>query len=194
MSASDSSADAPTAFPFKAWVRRTCRRALVWGLAVMGTLALVVWWMRGPQGWNWDRGFGALLGYSALFWISLAKIWWTAGRPAALVGSDALYYQPLHTFRPRRVPYEQVLACGPKAETQSLRVVVERRGSARELFLNLGVIEGRHRFIAELGRRLEAEGLEPLPPASAPAEAPWGSAGKAPRANSWARAEWEEPT
>lgn len=149
---------------------------MIWGIAVAALLGVVVWWMRGPQGWAWDRAFGSLFGYTLLFWLSLAKIWWTAGKPAVTVSAEAVSYQGLHAFRPKRVPLASVLACGPRAGTQSLRLLVERKGVARELFLNLGVIAKRHRFIAALGRRLEQEGLQPVAGAR----------------NTWARPGWEE--
>jgi hypothetical protein len=57
-----------------------------------------------------------------------------------------------------------------------LRFVIESRpGTARELFLNLGVIDGRHEFLDELGRRLVDDGLEPVEGEQ----------------NSWRRGGWE---
>jgi len=162
-------------FPFRPWVRDSCRKAMLWGMVVLVVLIAAVWWLRGPQGWAWDRAFGSLLAYALLFWLSLAKIWWTAGKSAVVVGEDAVYYQTLHTFRPRRVPYAGILACAPRAGTQSLGLVVERRGTARELFLNLGVVEGRHRLLALLGQRLVEAGLEPV----------------ADRRDTWARPHWQ---
>jgi hypothetical protein len=150
-------------------VRRGCRRALAWGLAVLAALALAVWWLRGPSGWAWDRAVGSLLGYSLLFWASLAKVWWTAGKPAVTVGEGALLYQPLWAFRPRRIPYGRVLAVAPRPGTAALRLLVERRGAPRELFLNLAVVEGGGDLLARLGERLEAAGLLP----AAGAKATW---------------------
>lgn len=125
----------------------------------------------------WARAFAVLLAYSLLFWTSLIKIWWTAGRPAVALDDEAVSYQPLHTFRPRRVPFARVLACNPRPGTEALRFVVERNGVARELFLNLAVVKGQHRFLELLGERLEAAGLERVPG----------------RENAWRRPEWEEP-
>jgi hypothetical protein len=151
---------------------------MVWGIGVVAALGLLVWWLRSPGGAPLGRAFGALFGYSFLFWITLAKIWWTAGRPAVVVAETALGYQPLHTFSLRWMPFDRVLACGRRAGTSSLRVV-HRVGNnrARELFVNLGVIEGRSRFFEALGERLTAGGLEPV------AGEPYA----------WRRAEWEEP-
>lgn len=174
----DPSAPGEAAFPFRPWVRSVCRRALAWGIGVVLALGLFAWWLHTPGGAPLGRAFGALLGYSLLFWVTLAKIWWTAGRPAVLVDETSLGYQPLHTFKPRRVEFERLLACGKRAGTSSLRVV-HRAGShrAKELFVNLGVIEGRSRFFEVLGKRLEVAGLEPVPGVP----------------HAWKRPEWEEP-
>ena len=148
------------AFPFRPWVRSTSRRAMIWGVGAVAVLGGVAWWLERGETQAWGRAFGVLLAYSLLFWASLLKIWWTAGRPAVAVDDEALYYQPLHTFRPTRVPFERVLACNPRPGTEALRVVVEKRGTARELFLNLAVVKGQHQFLDLLAERLEAAGLE----------------------------------
>lgn len=164
-------------FPFHPWVRRACRRALVLGLGVVALLALVSWLLRDPRGETWGRAFGVLLAYSLLFWASLAKVWWTAGRPAVSLEPDALAYRSLLALRPRRVPYALILAAGPKPGTHSYRLVVERRGVARELFLNLAVLLGRRPFLTHLGQALEAAGLAPVPP----------------HRDTWRRPDWQEP-
>lgn len=163
-------------FPFHPWVRRACRRALVWGLAVLVLLALAVGWMQGSSGWAWGRAFGVLLAYSLVFWLTLLKIWWTARGVAVWLDDDALAYQPLYAVRPRRVLYQAILAASPRPGTHSLGLVVARRGVARELFLNLAVILGRRPFLQALGSRLEAAGLEPV----------------AGSRDTWARPGWEE--
>lgn len=147
-------------FSFRSWVRDTCRKATLWGVGIVALLGGVTWLFRDPQSEPLSRAFGALVLYGLLFLISLGKIWWTAGGAAVVLERDSLAYQPLHTFRPRRIPLASVLACAPKTETQSLRFVYEASpGRGREFFLNLGVIEGRTGFLSELGTRLEAHGL-----------------------------------
>jgi hypothetical protein len=164
-------------FAFRPWVRSTCKKALLWGLilvvAVAGVLVLLE---RGERG-AWVRAFGVLLGYSVLFWLTLAKIWWTAGRPALAVGEDAVLYQPLHTWKMRRIELAAVLAVAPRPGTEALRFVVHRRGTARELFLNLAVVKGRNELIELLGRHLVEAGLVAVPG----------------RQHSWRRPAWEEP-
>jgi hypothetical protein len=145
---------------------------------ILAALAAAVWWLRGPSGWAWDRAVGSLLAYSLLFWASLAKIWWTAGKPAVVLADDALFYQPLWAFRAKRLPYARIVAAGPRAGTSSLGLLVERRGVAHELFLNLAVLEGGGELLARLGERLEAAGLVSLPDAKAAWARPtadWGS-------------------
>jgi len=164
-------------FPFRPWVRSTSRRALVWGVAVVIVMGGLVLTFRGGERESWARAFGVLLAYSLLFWISLIKIWWTAGRPAVLLEDDAFAFQPLHTFRPTRIPFARVLACNPRLGTESLRFVIEKKGTARELFLNLAVVKGQHRFMDLLGERLVASGLEKLPE----------------KENAWKRPDWEDP-
>lgn len=164
-------------FPFHPWVGRSCRRALVWGLAALLLLALAVGWVEGASGWAWGRALGVLLAYSLLFWLTLVKIWWTARGAAVRVEADALAYQPLYAFRPRRVPFGAILAAYPRQGTHSLCLVVARRGVARELFLNLAVILGRRPFLAALGERLQAAGLTAVPGAD----------------ETWARPGWTAP-
>jgi len=150
---------------------------MIWGVGVVALLGLVAWLFRTPGSAPLGRAFGVLAGYGLLFWLTLLKVWWTAGLPAVVVDAAALAYQPLHTFRPRRVPWERILASAPRPGTQSLRLVVLKpRGGARELFLNLGVIRGRHRLLEELGRQLAANGLLPIPG----------------REDAWRRPEWVE--
>lgn len=151
------------AFPFRPWVRRSCRRAMVSGIGVLALLAGVTWWLRAPGSRPLERAFGVLVFYIALFLASLLKVWWTAGRPAVVVEADRLGYQPLHRFSPVMVPFDRILFCGPREGTQSLRVIHEQRaGRARELFLNLAVIDGRNELLDLLDRRLEEAGLEPV--------------------------------
>ena len=136
---------------------------MVWGVGAVLALGAVVWWLREGERGAWGRAFLVLLGYGLLFWATLLKIWWTAGRSAVEIGEEALAFQPLHTFKPRRIPYKDVLACAPRPGTEALRLVVARGDRARELFLNLAVVRGQHRFIELLGERLEASGLQPVP-------------------------------
>ena len=155
---------AARSFGFRPWVRKICRRATLWGLGVVGLLGVVLWLSRDPQSEPLNRAFGALLLYGLLFLVSLAKVWWTAGGAAVVLDGEALAYQPLHTFRRRRISLDSVLACAPKAETQSLRLVYEASpGRGREFFLNLGVIQGRTEFLSSLGSELDRRGLAPEP-------------------------------
>ena len=148
-------------YPFRPWVRSTCRKAMLWGVGVVGVLGLVTWLLKAPGSAPLGRAFGVLVFYGLLFWLTLAKIWWTAGRPAIVLDDESVGYQPLHTFRPRRVRFDSILSCSPRQSTQSLRVVYLKKAEvARELFLNLGVINGRNEFLDTLGERLESEGLE----------------------------------
>ena len=168
---------APSRYPFRPWVRSTCRRAMIWGVGVVALLGLVAWLLRTPGSAPLGRAFGVLTAYGLLFWATLLKVWWTAGQPAVEVDHTALAYQPLHTFRPRRIAWQRILASGPRPGTQSLRLVVlKSSGAARELFLNLAVIRGQHRLLDELDSRLEVAGLERV----------------AGREHVWERPEWRE--
>jgi hypothetical protein len=137
---------------------------MVSGIGVLALLAAVTRWLQAPGSRPLERAFGVLVFYIALFLVSLLKVWWTARRPAVVVETDRLGYQPLHRFSAVRVPFERILFCGPREATHSLRVVHEQRaGRARELYLNLAVIDGRNELIDLLGSRLEEAGLEPVP-------------------------------
>ena len=164
------------AFPFRPWVRSTSRRAMIWGVGAVVVVGAVSWWLERGETQAWGRAFGVLLAYSLLFWGTLLKIWWTAGQPAVSLDDEAIYYQPLHTFHPSRVPIASVLACNPREGTEALRVVVEKKGVARELFLNLAVVKGQHRFLDLLEERLSAAGLVRIPG----------------RDHSWTRPDWKE--
>lgn len=164
------------AFEFRPWIRRACRKAMLWGVGVVVLLGLVAWMLRTPGSAPHGRAFGVLLVYALLFWISLAKIWWTAGKPAVVMDDEALHYQPLHGFRRRSIALDKVAACAPRPGTQSLRFIQEwRPGEGREFFLNLGVVEGRNEFLDCLGERLERVGLTAVQGAR----------------HSWKRPEWE---
>ena len=167
----------PEAFSFRPWVRDTCKKAIFWGVGASLLLGLIMWFVSEPGSEPVTRAFGALLLYGLLFLATLVKIWWTASGDAVVLEEDALAYQPLHTFRPRRISLDSIWACAPKTETQSLRLVYEASPDrGREFFLNLGVIEGRSRFLSALGERLEERGLVRQP------EARWG----------WSRPNWSE--
>ena len=164
-------------YPFRPWVRFTCRRAMIWGVGVVALLGLVAWLFRTPGSAPLGRAFGVLAGYGLLFWLTLLKVWWTAGLPAVEADERGLAYQPLHTFRPRRLSWDRVLACAPRTGTQSLRLVVTKpRGGARELFLNLAVIRGQHRLLDQLDELLAGNGLLAIPG----------------REHAWRRPEWVE--
>lgn len=154
------------AFPFRPWVRRSCAKAALGGLLVVGGVAAIAAWVA-PQGdIAWHRAVEVLGGYGLLFVGSLAKIWWTARRPAVVLDGKALSWQPLHLFSLREARFDDLLAIGQRAGTESLRLVVAGRGDgtpARELFLNLGLIDGRNEMLASLGAELRRHGLEPLP-------------------------------
>ena len=79
-------------FPFRPWVRSTSRRALLWGIAVVLAIGGAVLLLSGSERAAWGRAFGVLLAYSLLFWASLVKIWWTAGRPAVALDEDGLAF------------------------------------------------------------------------------------------------------
>lgn len=154
----------PKSYPFLPWVRRTCWRAMTWGIGALILLAALTWLFRTPGTAPLGRAFGALAFYSIVFWATLAKIWWTAGRPAVVVEGEGVAYQPLLGFALKRIPYERILAVGPKPGTRSLRIVHRsKKEVAREFFLNLAVIKGRNDFLATLGRELETAGLAPVP-------------------------------
>ncbi len=151
-------------YPFRPWVRSTCRKALFWGLGVVAILGGITYVLKQPGSVPAARAFGVLLLYGSLFWVTLAKVWWTAGSDALTLDDEYLAYQPLHTFWPRRIELDGVLACGPRPDTQALRLVhLGKKGEEREFFLNLGVIGGRNEFLHALGQALEARGLEPVP-------------------------------
>lgn len=153
-----------TSFPFRPWVRSTCRRAMLWGLGVLALLAAISWVLRTPTGAPGARAFGVLALYGLLFWLTLAKVWWTAGSPAVALVDGRLEYQPLHTFRPRALALSSVLSCAPREGTHALRFVYRgARGEEREFFLNLAVVDGRHELLDRLGAELERQGLAPVP-------------------------------
>ena len=78
------------AFAFRPWVRRSCRKAMLWGVGVVAVLGGVAWYFKTPGSAPLGRAFGVLLFYGVLFWLTLLKIWWTAGKPAVQVGRNFL--------------------------------------------------------------------------------------------------------
>lgn len=134
---------------------------MIWGVGVLAILGAVTWFLKAPGGNPLGRAFGVLVFYSLLFLATLLKIWWTAVRtPAVSLSSDFLAYQPLHAIRPRSIPLVEIMFCGMRTGTQSLRLVrKEPSGRLREFYLNLAVIDGRNEFMYRLGKRLEALGL-----------------------------------
>lgn len=149
----------PVAFAFRPWVRAACRRAGVWTAVAAVLLVSVVVWQGGVAGAPLARALGVLAFYAALFGLSLAKIWWTAGRPAAGWDQDALWFQTLHRFKPTRIPWSSILAGGIKPGTRAYRLAVLRGDGARERFLNLAVILNHHGFVDGLEHNLLGLGL-----------------------------------
>lgn len=151
-------------FPFRPWVRSTCATGMLWGVGVVALLGAVGWYFRTPGSSHVGRAFAVLVFYGLLFQLSLLKIWWTAGRPAVTLDARGLSYSRLHAFGPRRIEYASILRTAPRPDTQSHGIVFEfRPGRAKEFFLNLAVIQGRHRFLDEFGAQLRKHGLEPTP-------------------------------
>ena len=150
---------------------------MIWGIGVVALLGLGAMLLSNPYGHTWDRAFGVLAGYGMLFWGTLLKIWWSAGKNAVEVDDETLSFLPLWAFRPTRIPLAAIHVAEPKVGTHSLRLVVEKKGVARELFLNLAVIARHHHFVEALGERLEASGLSPVPD----------------KEDAWARPDWKEP-
>ena len=154
----------PSAFSFRPWVRRTCARGMAWGVGVVALFGAVSWAFRTPGSSHVGRAFAVLVFYGLLFQLSLLKIWWTAGKPAVTLDERGLSYSRLHAFRPRRIEYRSILRSAPRSGTESHGIIFESRpGRAKEFFLNLAVIKGRHHFLDELGVHLERQGLEPIP-------------------------------
>lgn len=149
-------------FPFRPWVRSTCRTAMIWGIGALAAVGAGAWLLRSPDEGAFGWAFTILSAYALLFLVTLLKIWWTAGNAAVEIDSSGIAYQPLHTFGPRRIPYERVLFCAPREGTESLCIVVEGLRRDREFFLNLGVVVRKHRLLEALGERLMAAGLEPI--------------------------------
>ncbi len=148
-------------FQFRSWVRRSCRKAGWWTAVTVALLGAVVVWQGGLSGAPLARALGVLAAYGVLFLASLIKIWWTAGGPSAGWNEEGLWFQALHKFRPTRVFWESILAGGKKQGTNSYRLVEQRRGEARERFLNLAVIQSHHRFVDGLESRFADLGFEP---------------------------------
>ena len=146
------------AFPFRPWVRSTCRNAMLWGMGVIVLLAGTAWLLRDPSEGFFGKAFAVLLGYTLLFWASLLKIWWTAGKPAIVIDAETLAYQPLQYFSPRRIHFDRVIACGPRPGTESFRFVVDEKDRERELFLNLAVVRDKHLLLEALGPAARAGG------------------------------------
>jgi hypothetical protein len=137
---------------------------MAWGVGVLALLGGVSWLLRAPGGAPGARAFGVLALYGLLFWLTLAKVWWTAGTPAVRLAPERLEYQPLHTFKPRGLELATVLGCAPREGTHALRFVYRgERGEERELYLNLAVVDGRHDLLERLGQALERQGLVPVP-------------------------------
>ena len=151
-------------YPFRPWVRNSCRRAMIWGVGVVALLGVVTWWLKAPGPAPLGRAFGVLAFYALIFWLTLFKVWWTAGKPAVIVGDEGLGYRPLHLFGTKTIFYRDIQFCGPRTQTESLRIVHEvKPGEAKEFFLNLAVIDGRHAFLDTLGDKLQGAGLFPIP-------------------------------
>lgn len=151
-------------FGFRPWVRSTCRKAMIWGIGAVVALGAVTWWFKSPGSAPLGRAFGVLSFYASLFWLTLLKVWWTAGKAAVVLDSERLGYQPLHTFRIKTIPFDKVQFCAPREGTQSLRLIHEYRpGEGREFYLNLAVVNGRNEFLDALGQRLSAAGLVAFP-------------------------------
>jgi|GEM_PF-1601722 len=164
-------------FPFRPWVRSTCRKGVVWGIGVIALFGGIAWIFRDPSGPTVGRAFGVLALYALLFLATLLKIWGTAARcPAVRFVGAELEYQPLHTFRPRRIDLDSVHMVAPRTGTQSLRIVHELPRGPQEFYLNLGVVDGRNEFLDELGERLTQRGLEETPG----------------QRNAWHRPDWDE--
>ncbi len=106
------------------------------------------------------RALGVLGAYGLVFLASLAKIWWTAGKPAAGWDEDGLWFQALHKFAPSRVPWSQVVAAGRKQDTRAYRLVEKKGDGARERFLNLAVIRQHHQFVEGLEQKFADLGFE----------------------------------
>lgn len=153
-------------FAFRPWVRRACVKAAIGGIATVAAVAGAGWLLAAPGDFAWRRAVEVLAAYGALFVVTLAKIWWTARHPAVTIDAEALSWQPLHLFSPRVARFGDLLAVSQRAGTESLRLVIAepRGGAARELFLNLGLVDGRHAMLDRLGERLRAAGLEPSGP------------------------------
>ncbi len=148
-------------FPFRPWVRTTCRRAFVGGMGAIAALAALAWLAADPTSLALGRALQILAGYALLFCATLAKIWWTARSPAVLLDRDTLAYQPLHRFARRRIALQDVVWCGIKPGTESLRLVVRAGDRLRELYLNLGLVKGRNELLDDLGEVLVRRGLAP---------------------------------
>ena len=56
-------ASAASRYPFRPWVRSTCRRAMIWGIGVLALLGIVAWLLRTPGSAPLSRAFGVLAGY-----------------------------------------------------------------------------------------------------------------------------------
>ena len=154
------------AFRFRPWVRRSCVKSALGGFLVVAGVAAIAAWVAPRGDIAWHRAVEVLAGYGLLFLGSLGKIWWTAGKPAVALDAEALRWQPLHLLASREARFADVLAVGQRSGTESLRLVVAGRGEAapaRELFLNLGLIDGRNEMLSSLGEALRRHGLEPLP-------------------------------
>ena len=58
---------------------------MLWGVGVVAIVGGVAWFFKTPGSAPLGRAFGVLLFYGVLFWLTLLKIWWTAGKAAVVV-------------------------------------------------------------------------------------------------------------
>ncbi|HSY49981.1 MAG TPA: hypothetical protein VLC46_14295 [Thermoanaerobaculia bacterium] len=149
--------DSPEAYAFRPWVRRAGASIVLVAAGVTAVIAVALFANPAARyGWIGER---AVWVYIATLWIGGLKVWLGSRRPVAELREETLTLRPLHQFRSRTLPWNEIRGTEQMIGGDRMIVYYDTPRGMRFVALNLNLIKGRRNFQAEVDERLTAMGF-----------------------------------
>jgi hypothetical protein len=154
---SDPVPDAANVFAFRPWVRRAGFSIVA--VATLVTAAIAVTLAAVPStryGWIGEPFVWIYIG---TLWIGGAKVWLGTRRPIAEVTPSNLTLRPLHQFRTRVIPWNELRGTEQMTGGDRMIVYYDTPRGLRFVALNLNLVKGRRHFVNLVDGRLREMGF-----------------------------------
>lgn len=144
-------------FPFRPWVRRAGFSIVAVATIVTAAIGITLATVPSTRyGWIGEPFVWAYIG---TLWIGGAKVWLGTRRPIAEVAVATLTLRPLHQFRTRVIPWQELRGTEQMIGGDRMIVYFDTPRGLRFVALNLNLVKGRRDFLTLIDTRLRDMGF-----------------------------------